>query len=135
MSGLFVSLICLTWVQAIQQDVSAADILQRLDLNSFPNSTGPRKVAGWKYPADWSFTVLREEGGSAVLERPGAWAMSLRIIRRTEDGIIVCFFDHAQNGGNYSARSALRIVGDGAGGYRVAEEVEDPTCEPLPGQG
>ncbi|RZJ05235.1 MAG: hypothetical protein EON89_04865 [Brevundimonas sp.] len=135
MLALILSLAALAGSHLATPDIKAADILRRLDLNSFPNSTGPRKVAGWKYPSDWSFTELIEEGGSATLARPGDWSISLWVIRQTADGAVVCFLDRAHNGGTYSTRTALRVVGDAKAGYRAVERVQDATCEPLPGHG
>lgn len=117
-------------------DLSAADILLRLDLTSFPNSTGPARAAGLKHPRDWSFTEVGTADGVATLERSGDWAISLRIIRWTPEGVIVCFADRARNGGSYAVQSALRIVSDGLAGYRAADdEVSEPSCRPLPRQG
>ena len=75
--------------------------------------------------------------GHASLERPGEnkWIISLRIIRRTRDGVIACFSDRAQNGGTYDAHKAVRIVQDDLGGYRVAEQdILEPSCLPHPEQ-
>ncbi|WP_312065055.1 hypothetical protein [Brevundimonas sp.] len=103
-------------------DLSAADILPRLDLTSFRNSTGPARAAGLKRPGDWGFTELETADGVATLARPGDWAISLSLIRWTPEGVIACFTDRARNGGSYAAQSALRIVSDGLAGYRVADE-------------
>lgn len=117
-------------------DLSAADILLRLDLTSFRNSTGPARAAGLKHPRDWSFTELATADGVATLERPRDWAISLRIIRWTPEGVIACFGDRATNGGSYATQSALRIVSDGLAGYRVADDaVSEASCPPLSGQG
>jgi len=118
------------------QDVSAAHILQLLDLTSFQNSTGPSRDAGRRRPRDWFFTQMNVADGVATLERPNDWALSLRIIRIKPDGVIACFQDRALNGGSYATQSALRVVGDSLAGYRVAEEgLVEPTCSTLPGQG
>lgn len=134
MSALFLSLIVLTLGQTGTAQPTAAEILQRLDLNSFPNSTGPRKVDGWTYPADWSFTEASEADGVATLTNPRVWSISLMVIRHQEDGTIVCFVDDAQNGGSYLSRVALRVTGDTQTGFRAVDRVSDPSCEPVPGQ-
>lgn len=121
---------------ALQGPPTAAEILPRLDMTSFRNSTGPTRGGGRRVPADWAFTELTVEDGVATLERPGDWAFTLGIIRTAPDGVIACFYDRARNGGTYAALSAVRIVSDGAGGYRVADQhLDEPTCRPIPGQG
>lgn len=125
----------LTVVVSLQADPSAAEVLQGLDMTSFRNSTGPRRVEGWRRPADWSFSELTVADGRASLARPGDWIISLRILRTTPEGLLACFSDRAQNGGSYSAQQAVRIVPDDADGYRVAEQdIVDPDCPPFPGQ-
>jgi len=114
------------------RDLSAADILPRLDLTSFRNSTGQARAAGLKRPGDWGFTELETADGVATLVRPGEWAISLSLIRWTPEGVIVCFTDRAGNGGSYAAQSALRIVSDGFAGYRVADEaLNEADCPAL----
>lgn len=126
----------LTVIASLQANPSAADILQGLDMTSFRNSTGPLRVEGWRRPADWSFSALTVSEETAYLERPGDWKIGLKILRTTTDGVIACFYDRAQNGGRYAAQQALRIVRDDFGGYRVSDQnVVDPTCSPLVGQG
>lgn len=116
-------------------DLSAADILLRLDLTSFPNSTGPARAAGLKRPRDWAFTEVATVDGVATLERAGDWTISLRIIRWTPEGVIACFGDRAINGGSYATQSALRIVSDGLAGYWVADAaVSEASCPSLSGQ-
>ena len=127
----------LSVVASMQSAPSAADILQGLDLTSFRNSTGPSRAEGLRRPADWSFSRLTVEEERASLERPGnSWVISLRIIRRTPDGVIACFSDRAQNGGTYDAQKALRIVPDSLGGYTVLDQnIVETSCSPRPGQG
>lgn len=115
---------------------SAAEVLQYLDMTSFRNSLGPRREPGLRVPSDWGFSELTIDNGHATLEEPGEWEFSLGIIRIARDGVIACFYDRARNGGTYNAQQALRIVRDKAGGYRVADQnIIEPSCPPLPGQG
>ncbi len=117
-------------------DLSAADILLRLDLTSFRNSTGPARAAGLRRPQDWGFTELETADGAATLVRLADWAISLSIIRWTPEGVIACFTDRARNGGSYAAQSALRIVSDGLAGYRVAEDgLNEAGCPALSPRG
>ncbi|NBB63298.1 hypothetical protein GVN18_28935 [Pseudomonas sp. ODNR1LW] len=131
------SVIALMAFGAVLQTAPAAEaILQRLDLTSFRNSTGPAGSPGLKYPRDWTFTDLSVEDDVARLDRKGDWAISLRVLRPVSDGVVVCFMDRALNGGSYNARQALLVAPDGEGGFRVVDEdLSEPGCEPLPGQG
>ena len=121
------------------ETVSAADILKRLDLTSFRNSTAQSREPGRIYPADYGFTRLTADGSdTAFVEIPDAeigWELGLSVIRRDAGGVVACFSDIARNGGSYFATSALHIVVDG-NGYRVdQDDVKEPSCEPQPGQG
>lgn len=121
------------WLQATP---SAEAVLQRLDLTSFRNSTGPARSPGLRYPRDWTFTDLSVGEGVARLERQGDWAISLRVLRKDPDGLVVCFTDRALNGGSYNAQEALLVVPDGAGGFRAADaELIEIGCATSPGQG
>lgn len=116
-------------------DVTAQNLLLRLDLNSFDNSTGPDRGEGRRYPLDWGFTKSTGSTETAWLERPNAWVLGLRIIRWTPEGVVACFTDHATTAA-YDARSTLRLVNDGLAGFKAAEVLPaDPTCLPVPGQG
>lgn len=127
----------MSFVVSLQSAPSAAEVLHGLDLTSFRNSTGPRREVGLRRPVDWAFSGLSIAGGQASLERPkDGWTISLEILRTTSDGVIACFNDQARNGGSYSAQTALHIVRDDVGGYRVVDEtVRDPDCPPRLGQG
>lgn len=130
--------VTLAVLMTLQTAPSAAEILQGLDLTSFNNSTGPSRTDRLRRPADWSFSRLTAEEGRASLERLGEneWKISLIIIRRTPDGVIACFSDRAQNGGTYNAQKPVRIVQDDPGSYRVVDQnIVDPRCPALPGQG
>ncbi|WP_312144468.1 hypothetical protein [Brevundimonas sp.] len=127
-------------VAALQiAEPTALAVLRDLDLTSFPNSTGPARLPGRKHPRDWNFRHSGTDKDWTFLTRRedgrDDWTIGLRIIRRSPDGIIACFHDRAQNGGSYSAASAIRIVAT-VDGYRAAEQgLNEPTCPPMPGQG
>ncbi|WP_426050396.1 hypothetical protein [Brevundimonas sp. SL161] len=121
-------------------DPQAADILSKLDMTTFRNSLRPRAAEGLERPADWGFAGPTNEAGWAYLTQQVAgrrsWTIGLTIIRQEGEAVVACFSDQARNGGTYYARSAVRIVSDGEGGYRVDQQGSDePTCQPAPGQG
>ena len=115
-------------------------MLQGLDMTSFSNSLQPSRAPGRKHPADWSFTSASTTDGHSYLTRyengRQDWIIGLKIIRRENGGAIACFSDQALGDASYRAYSAIHIVSDGIGGYRVtAEDLDEPTCKPAPGRG
>ena len=120
---------------------SAAEMLHGLDMTSFRNSLQPSRTPQRKRPADWLFTVASTDGRAASLTRYDSgghedWVIGLKIIRREADGAVACFSDQALGHARYRAYSAIRIVSDGTGGYTVAaQDLDEPSCRPAPGQG
>ena len=118
---------------------TTSQVLADLDLTSFRNSTGPSRLPGRKHPRDWSFLTSTTANHRALLtsrlDGRDDWVISLRVIRRSSDGIIACFYDRALNGGSYNTASAIRIVPT-VHGYRVVEQgLNETTCPAMPGQG
>jgi hypothetical protein len=119
--------------------VSALDVLKRLDLTSFRNSTAQSRGSGRKYPADYGYTRFTDDGPDTafaeISDEEIGWELGLSVIQRDATGIVACFSDIARNGGSYFATSALHIVPDG-NGFRVdQDDFKEPSCEPEPGQG
>lgn len=114
------------------QGLSAARLLQGLDLSSLPNSTEPSGAKSFNRPEDWGFTQFRNDGDVATLERPDSRAISLKIVRWTPDGYIACFYDRHLT---YDTHATLRLVNDGRAGFKVAERLApDLACLEPPKQ-
>lgn len=116
-------------------DLTAARLLQGLDLSSLPNSTEPSSAKSFNRPENWGFTQFRNDGDVATFERPDSRAISLKIVRWTPDGYIACFYDRHLTGGSYDTHATLRLVNDGRAGFKVAEQLApDLTCLEPPKQ-
>ncbi|WP_420146204.1 hypothetical protein [Sphingobium sp.] len=92
------------------KDDTVDSVLANLDLTSFQNSTGPRRVSGKKTFSDYGFTVIRKDKLSAFMEMGShEWAMSFDVLSTTDSQMTICFRDRARNGGSYNAVSALSL--------------------------
>lgn len=117
-------------------NLTAARLLQGLDLSSLPNSTEPTASKNLNRPQDWGFTQFRNDGDLATFERPGSRAISLKVVRWSSTGYIACFFDRHLTGASRDTHATLRLVNDGRAGFKVAEELApDLACLELPRQG
>jgi hypothetical protein len=119
----FLGLVVLTaTLQAGAPTPSAAEVLARLDLSTFPNSTRPRSREGGQRPRDYGFVVASGEGDRAVLETAERdWEIGLSIVRAGPEGLEVCFSDIARNDGSYFATTGLILQREGEI-YRAAVE-------------
>jgi len=91
--------------------VTQAEVARRLDLTSFPNSTGPRRGAGAVTPADYGFAKMsKREGWTVLSAQDGGWDIGVRLLSADADSALICFLDKAQNGGTYRAQSALEVA-------------------------
>ncbi|AYO78684.1 pesticin immunity protein [Sphingobium yanoikuyae] len=98
-----------TVISAVKDD-AVDSVLENLDLTSFPNSTGPRRVSGKKTFSDYGFSVIRKDRLSAYMEMGShEWAMSFDVLSMTDSQMTICFRDRARNGGSYNAVSALSL--------------------------
>jgi len=113
----------LALVAAGQPPPTAEELLARLDLTSFPNSTGPLHLPAPGTPAAAGFDeAWSEAGGWAYRSREGGepgdgggWRIGLRILEVNADSTAVCFRDVAHTGGSYSVQTALILTPTGDG--------------------
>lgn len=111
------------------EGLTASRLLQGLDLSSVPNSTESSSTNRFNRPENWGFTQFRADGEAATLERPDGRAISLKIIRWSPDGYLVCFYARHSDGESYDTYTTLRLVNDGLAGFKVAEqEFLHPAC-------
>ena len=109
------------------------DVIEKLDLASFRNSTGPAREAGKHSFSDYGFTVVHSAQGRTYLEpTDGSWEMGFEILRSSPDSLDLCFFDIARNGGSYRSQSALLVRRKSSGRW-TANEVEAgfPDCQNM----
>lgn len=116
-------------------------LIRRLDLTSFPNSTGPRRASGKRTPEDYGFIETdRGKSGVTMTSRDGGWLMSFTVLATSVKGIDVCFRDQALQQRadrirpSYDAMSSLRLA-RGADGYwsALASPINYPSCR-RPGE-
>ena len=82
---------------AASVDVSEVDgVIKNLDLTSFPNSVGPRRLPGKSTFADYGFVrVKRAIAGAEVVRDDKAWLMGFRIVSANPTSLRLCFYDRA----------------------------------------
>jgi hypothetical protein len=82
--------------------VSARDAARAIDLTSFPNSTGPRRIPGAKTPTDYGFTIAEEHGdGVDLYLADRSWLLGVRVLTQSGRTLVLCIQDKAENGGSY----------------------------------
>ncbi len=114
---------------------TAEEVLARLDLTSFPNSTGPANLQAPATPlaAGFSEAVSGEEGWAhrtsprRELRDGGYRELGLRILEADGDGLAVCFRDIDHTGGSYFVQTAL-IVTPTADGYAARKAPARADC-------
>ena len=99
-----------------------AELVEKLDLASFRNSTGPRREAGKHRFADYGFAVAERSGTrTGLTSANGDWDMGFDVLNVTDTSVTLCFFDMARNGGTYRATSALLVKRDGSSLWKASE--------------
>lgn len=78
-------------------DVSEVDgVIKNLDLTSFPNSVGPRRMPGKSTFADYGFVRVKKAlAGAELIRDDESWLMSFRIISANTTSLRLCFYDRA----------------------------------------
>jgi hypothetical protein len=116
------------------------NIVKNLDLTSFPNSTGPRRLPGKTTLADYGFVkVVPDNAETSVYQRDRSWVMSFRIISEDAHSVRICFHDRGLSQPNslvapsYNATSALLISKSPRGPWKAAQVPAGfPSCENDP---
>lgn len=89
----------------------AMAILQHLDLNSFPNSTGPRRRLALRTPDDYGLTKVKtfNDGWAQVSEPDNGWYMSALVLEDSPEFVTLCFLDTGGNGATYRTTQVLHV--------------------------
>lgn len=99
-------------------------IVSHLDLTSFANSTGPRRILGKRTFSDYGFAVIKKDVRSAYLQMgPHEWEMSFDVLSRAGNQMTICLRDRARNGGSYDTVSALSLS-KSPGGMWIARQLK-----------
>jgi hypothetical protein len=105
------------------------EVVEHLDMTSFPNSLGPARGKGKRTLRQFGRQRFAwNDGTLEVTEADGGWIRTFAPLPSLVGRIRLCFVDQAQNGGTYLTRQAIELV-RGAGGLYRAHVVKDRACE------
>ncbi|MBA16270.1 MAG: hypothetical protein CMN73_07925 [Sphingomonas sp.] len=109
----------------------ATEVAERLDVTSFPNSIGPRREADKHRFADYGFTEIADDAGTAELtSADGEWVFRIRVLGASGDTIRICVLDRALNGGSYFTVKPVEISeGDDGLFHATGREITSPDCQ------
>lgn len=115
----------------------ATTILRHLDLNSFPNSTGPRRQAALHTPSDYGLTKMEsfDDGWAQASEPDDGWFMSDVVLDGRGRTRTICFNDTGGKGATYRSTQALRVTLDRNGRWEAVPIGDQVGCENHPGTG
>lgn len=121
-------------VAAGQHASAATAILQHLDLNSFPNSTGPRREPTRHTPADYGLakTESFDDGWAQASEPNNGWHMAVFMLDGEANTRTICFTDAGGNGATFRATQALHVTLDASGRWRAIQVTDQVGCKNRP---
>ncbi|WP_206518557.1 hypothetical protein [Stakelama tenebrarum] len=107
-----------------------AEVAQRLDVTSFPNSITPRREPEKSSFADYGFTQVTREGDAVALQpENGRWVFRIRLLGATGDTLRICVLDRALDGGTYFTVAPIEIAEDDDGIFRATgREITSQEC-------
>lgn len=110
--------------------VDPVEVARKLDVTSFPNSTGPRRKEGLRTLADYGFTTATRDGNAAVFELADkSWTFRVSLIDRSDKALKLCILDRALGGGSYFSVKPIEVAPGKDGLYRATgNPVADPNC-------
>ncbi len=104
-------------------------VIQHLDLTSFPNSVGPRRLPGKTTFADYGFVdVTKTADGARLLQTDKGWMMRFEVLSADATSVRLCFHDTGlarpgePRAPSYNATSAL-LVSTASQGMWTARQV------------
>lgn len=87
------------------------DVIRNLDLTSFPNSVGPRRIPGKTTFADYDFVLVdKTAGGARLLRTDRSWEMRFIILSAGPKRLQLCFYDSALAGPGQTFRPTYRAT-------------------------
>lgn len=115
----------------------ATTILRHIDLNSFSNSTGPRRQAALHTPSDYGLTKIESfDDGWAQASEPGdGWFMSVVVLDGRARAHTICFNDTGGKGATYRTTQALRVTLDPSGRWEAVPVGDQLGCKNDPASG
>ncbi len=94
------------------REASARAMIRTLDMTSFPNSIGPRRVAGKRTLADYGFTVVKgfDDGWAYSTEPDNSWQIGVFMLKDGRRMKRLCVTDVAIGGGTYRSTTAIDVA-------------------------
>ncbi|KMM77343.1 pesticin immunity protein [Xanthomonas sp. NCPPB 1128] len=103
-------------------------IIQHLDLTSFPNSVGPRRMPGKTTFADYGFVdVTKTADGARLLQADKGWMMRFEVLSADPTSVRLCFHDSGlarpgdTSAPSYNATSALLVAKSSRGNWTARQ--------------
>lgn len=121
-------------VSASPKARAATAILKRLDLNSFPNSSGPRRRRSLHIPSDYGFTDVKsfDDGWAQLSEPEDSWHISALLLASGKGTATVCFVDAGGKGSTYRATQVLDATLGVTGLWTATQVADRPDCRNNP---
>jgi hypothetical protein len=114
-------------------------VIANLDLASFPNSVGPRRILGKTTFADYGFVHVRKStSGAELTSDDPTWLMNFRILSNSSKEMRLCFGDRGlgppgERAPSYNSTSALLVLKAPRGKWQARQMVGGfPTCTNNP---
>ncbi|WP_156363658.1 hypothetical protein [Sphingomonas sp. Leaf357] len=113
---------------------TSSAIMRRLDLNSFPNSTGPRRKISLHTPTDYGFTNFKvfPDGWAQLSEPNDEWHMSALLLDWKDGVATICFVDAGGGGARYRATQVIRTSLDSGARWKAMQVGDRPDCRNDP---
>ncbi len=113
-----------------QNASAAAAILRHLDLNSFPNSTSPRRKPTRHTPADYGLMKVEsfDDGWAQASEPDDGWHMAVFVLSAKANTRTICFTDAGGGGATYRATQALSVTPEASGRWRALSIPDQVGC-------
>lgn len=108
--------------------VALRRVIDRLDLSSFNNSTGPRREKGKITFANYGFSAVKFYSTKAIIsDAERSWQFVVMLLAAAPDAIRICLEDRALNGGTYHTENAY-LLKLSKSNFLQASPVRDPAC-------
>ncbi|MCI2261816.1 pesticin immunity protein [Xanthomonas indica] len=130
--GMLVGLVALgvsaSSLAALPQAGITDAVIQHLDLTSFPNSVGPRRLPGKTTFADYGFVdVTKTADGARLLQTDKGWMMRFEVLSADATSVRLCFHDTGlarpgeTRAPSYNATSALLVSKSSHGNWTARQ--------------
>ena len=134
MKNIISAILAFSFLVPVAQAAESADqaalkkIVDKLDVTSFSNSFGPRRVDGKVTFNDYGVSKVTFNNKKAVVSEPdNSWQFTITLLDSKSSQAKICFEDEAQNGGSYHSQDAYLLMPDKRG-FLKASTIKDVSC-------